>query len=169
MMSEISIARKINSFYNTVKTTGALNTYLLNDVIARVLDVEFQKATKNYPNFDITPPANTLSFKFKKYGRSGGTAKINARFIATKIAEYWAKAIAPGTPVKYPHITVTNDAMKIIEPLTADILSLRTSHIRPEGYIAFARVIIKNIYTINWTIIERDSDGHTAIFLGKVV
>jgi len=168
-MSELSIARKIDNFYNTVKSTGALNTYLLNEAIARALDIEFQKATKNYPNFDITPPANTLSFKFKKYGREGAIAKSNARYIATKIAEYWSKAIAPGTPVVYPNITVSNDAMKIIEPLTLDILSLRTSYIHPGGYAAFAKVILKHIYTINWTIIEKDNDGRVATFLGKVV
>ena len=169
MMSAVSIARKIDNFYRTVKSTGALNTYLLNDIIAKALDEEFQKATKNLPNFDITPPANTLSFRFKRYGRSGGVAEQNATHIAKKIAEYWAKAIAPGTPVKYPHITVTNDAMKIVEPLTDDILSLRTSYIRPEGYVLFAKIIVENIYTINWTIVERDDDGHVATFLGKVI
>ena len=122
------------------------------DTIETSLDAEFQKAVPTYLNVDITTPAGSLKFDIV-------SPETFALHIATRVSEYWAKAIElTGEPQSCNTIeTVVNDAPKIIPIITSGLLSIYNGNVKVPSYSEFCSVIINAVKTIIWQVHESDS------------
>ena len=146
--------------------------------LAKVLDEEFQNAEKyvtmrngedvsseniEATNIDITTPAGTLTIPFLDFGSID-----NLYILVDAIIEYWKNTVElTGTPVPCEEeedpnnikiISVENDAEKIRDPLVNDILSLADGKTHNPPYYDFFNIIFEHVRTIEWTIIERQTD-----------
>ena len=166
MLDTSSTAATISSQYPNEKINFLDNdpsSYLR--YIASVLDAGFQQATRTNPNIDITPPAGSLSFDIC-------APQEMANEIATKCALYWAATITPsGSPVACAAIvSVSNDAMKIIQPIVSGLLAIGGSRVPIEPYhYRFVDVIYEAVKTIIWSVTEADGSGCNTTIQTKVI
>ena len=119
----------------------------------KVMDNEFQKATRSLDNIDITTPAGTLYFGIRKFEDS-----VNMPWIIGKeVARYWSVTIqTTGTPQACDEIkSVTNDALKIATPIALDLINMAKANIIRTPYDQyFFKVIFDHVRTIRWTVKE---------------
>lgn len=150
-MSESSLADRIANQYDDVKNMDDRddNTYLR--LLEVSIDNEFQRAVPTMTNVDITTPANTLKINLVSVYEM-------AREIATACCTYWSTAIeTSGVPaVGKEIVSVTNDAMTHIEPLTNDILAIYDGHNSNPPYMEFSEVLLTHMRNIEWTVTETD-------------
>lgn len=127
-------------------------------IIADEVDTEFQNATPNMTNVDITPPSGTLTYVPQD------DVVQNAYEIAKKTSVYWALTITPtGTPVVGTIVSVVNTAASIINPLAMEILSIASAE-STGTFKKLIEVIIKHVKTITWTVTELDKEQKPVIF-----
>ena len=149
-MDATTPANNINNAYQTMLESGYTDSKMLLNTIAKELDSEFQKGVTTYKNVDITTPAGSLSFS-----DVSGLTTANAYKIATDVANYWAKTIAPtGSPESCDISSVVNDASKIVAPIASGLLSLYNGNIETPSYFKFCDIIISNVKTIIWEVHE---------------
>jgi hypothetical protein len=132
------------------------------DFLQTVLDTDFQKATTSLKNFLINPPAGSLYFEYT-------TPYDMPRIIGVECARYWSQAIGFGDPESCRQIdSVENDASKIAKPIEDELRNLITTRdLLTPYYYRFVDIIYRNVKTIEWTIIESDSDCDST-FTGTV-
>jgi hypothetical protein len=149
-MNASTPANNINIAYQDMLKSGYTDSKMLLSTIAKELDAEFQKGVTTLKNVDITTPAGSLSFS-----NVSGLTNDNAYKIASDVASYWAKTIAPsGTPESCRISSVVNDASKIIAPIASGLLSLYNGNIETPSYFKFCDIIISNVKTIIWQVDE---------------
>ena len=121
----------------------------------KVMDNEFQQATKSLTNIDITTPKGTLYFGERYFKDSEQMPWI----IGHEVARYWSTTIeTTGEPVSCSSISsVTNDAWKIEEPIALDLINMAKANIIREPYDQyFFKIIFDHVRTIRWTVEESD-------------
>jgi len=124
--------------------------------LEQILDEEFQQATPTETNVDITTVAGTLRFDI--YDTEKDTVYDIPWRISRGVADYWSRAIeTTGEPVSCSVIAeVTNDALKIIDPLAQDLINSVQDGPDEEYYNRFFSIIIKHVRTIIWNVTEDD-------------
>lgn len=156
-MNPGTVAAEIAAYFETnLDTTRDWRTYDLGTVISVAFDKEFQRATRSNPNFLISPPAGSLDIhSCLTIYPDANTARNFAVCIGNKVAGYWAKAIGLGQPCHEDFVkAVTNDAHKIAMPIASGLISLMYKELQVPYWLDFANVIISNVRTIMWNVIE---------------
>ena len=151
------VAKEIAEYFErNLDTTREWETYDLGKIISIVLDKEFQKATRSNPNFLINPPAGSLDIlSCLKIYSEVNIARNFAVCIGNKVAAYWAKAIGIGQACHRDYVnSVTNDAAKIASPIAKGLIELTYKKIQVPYWLDFANVIISNVKTIQWSVVE---------------
>lgn len=159
-------ADKLNNRYNDFKVDNRTKiTYNHRDYLiflATTLDEDFQQADLSSSNFDITPPAGSLSFDI-----ASGLGQIAE--LSRKITDYWKLAVGLGAATTQTEVVaVTNDAEKIYQPIYDGWLSLARGGVLTGNYEAFVEIIYSNVKTIVWTIDEGTGGTVEATYTGDV-
>ena len=167
-MDSLRAAKKVSEFYLKLRDCSCYNGG--QDVLRyleKVMDEEFQNATRSMDNIDITTPKGTLYFGIRTFEDSVNMPYI----IGHEVARYWSTTIVPdATPQKCKKIdSVTNDAWKIENPIAEDLINMAKANlVREPYYQEFFKIIFDRVRTIRWTVVEKDDKGCKATFTVQV-
>lgn len=147
MLDKVADAAYLRSQLSGIPV-GVDQTHLV--VLSKALDSRFQLATVSQANVDITIAAGTLMIPY-----SVGTRPMMPEIIGQHCADYWARAIAPGSAQSLSMISsVVNDAAKIAAPIALNLRAVVGVQTGLPAYEDFLNAIYKEVLTIQWQVVE---------------